>query len=355
MIGGTTVENAIFMGGGAIGSYVGGWLGRGGLDVTLVDGWGAHVDKMKADGLNVRGPHEPFNQKVRALHMHEASGLKERFDVAFVAMKSYDTEWATHYIKRFLKPGGVVVSAQNCWNDPLIASIVGEERTIGLIMSAIQVALWEPGGVERFGSMGRDRGHDVFRAGRLDGAVTPELEELIERAAAIDGAKVTTNLLGERWAKLAQNCMGNPVSAMTGMTVPDMAGNAGTRKLQIHLGLESVRVGVALGYDITPFGGAPAATWVDADRPEVFAELDSAMAAGASGRPWRPSMAQDVVKGRMTEIDQMNGFVVEQARQVGVETPASAATTEAVRAIDAGTLEPAPDVADRVLAEAGLL
>jgi len=348
------VENAIFMGAGAIGSYVGGWLGRGGLDVTLVDGWAAHVDRMKADGLNVRGPHEPFNQKVRALHLHEASGLKERFDIAFVAMKSYDTEWATHYVKRFLKSDGAVVSAQNCWNDPLIASIVGEERTIGLIMSAIQVALWEPGGVERFGAMGRDSGHDVFRAGTLDGTVTPQLEELVERASAIDGAKVTTNLLGERWAKLAQNCMGNPVSALTGMTVPDMAANESTRKLQIHLGLESARVGQALGYDVTPFGGAPAGTWASADKPEVFAELDSAMAARASDRPWRPSMAQDVIKGRMTEIDFMNGYVVERARETDVETPASVATTEIVRAIDAGTLEPAPELADRALAQAGL-
>jgi len=342
------------MGAGAIGSYVGGWLGRGGLDVTLVDGWAAHVDKMKADGLNVRGPHEPFTQKVRALHLHEASGLKEKFDVAFVAMKSYDTEWAAHYIKRFLKPEGVMVSAQNCWNDPVIASIVGEERTIGLIMSAIQVALWEAGGVERFGAMGRDRGHDVFRAGTLDGTVTPQVEELIERLSAIDGAKITTNLLGERWAKLAQNCMGNPVSGMTGMTVPDMAANGNTRKVQIHLGLESARVGLALGYDVTDFGGAPARKWAEADRPEAFAELDAAMAAKASDKPWRPSMAQDVVKGRMTEIDYMNGYVVEQGREAGIETPVSAATTKAVRAIDAGTLEPAPELADRVLAEAGL-
>jgi len=348
------VENAIFMGAGAIGSYIGGWLGRGGLDVTLVDGWAAHVDRMKADGLNVRGPHEPFNQRVRALHLHEASGLRDRFDVAFVAMKSYDTEWATHYVKRFLKPDGVVVSAQNCWNDPLIASIVGEERTIGLIMSAIQVALWEPGGVERFGALGRDRGHDVFRAGTLDGTVTAQVEELIERTSAIDGSKVTTNLLGERWAKLAQNCMGNPVSAMTGMTVPEMAASASARKLQIHLGMESARVGLALGYDVTDFGGAPAVTWARADDPEVYAALDAAMAKRASDRPWRPSMAQDVMKGRMTEVDYMNGFVVERAKETDVATLASAATTQIVRAIDAGTLKPAPELADRALAEAGL-
>jgi len=348
------VENAIFMGGGAIGSYVGGWLAHGGLDVALVDGWAAHVDKIKAEGLNVRGPHDPFNQKVRAYHLHEASGLKEKFDIGFVAMKSYDTEWSTHYIKRFLKPDAVVVSAQNCWNDPMIASIVGEERTIGLIMSAIQVALWEPAGVERFGAMARDRGHDVFRAGTLDGSITPEVGELVERLDAIDGARATRNLLGERWAKLAQNCMGNPTSAMTGMTVPDMAASATARKIQIHLGRESALVGRALGYEVTDFGGEPAETWATADRAEVFAGLDAALAKRASDKPWRPSMAQDVVKGRMTEIDYMNGYVVERAKEAGIETPVSAATTRAVREIDAGTLKPAPEVADRVLAEAGL-
>ena len=58
--------------------------------------------------------------------------------------------------------------------------------------------------------------------------------------------------------------------------------------------------------------------------------------------------------GRMTESDYMNGYVVERARETGIETPASAATTEIVRAIDAGTLEPAPELADRALSQAGL-
>src|SRR5262252_9276518 len=86
----------LFLGGGAIGSYLGAFLSRSGHDVTIVDMWPEHVEAIRERGISVTGPHEPFVAQPTALHVHEAQRLAANFDIAFVAMKAYDTAWATH-------------------------------------------------------------------------------------------------------------------------------------------------------------------------------------------------------------------------------------------------------------------
>ena len=235
----------LFIGAGAIGSYLGAFLSRSGHDVTLVDPWPEQVEAIRARGISVTGPHEPFEARPTALHVHEAQRLAADFDVAFVAMKAYDTAWATHMALPRLGPAGYVVSAQNCWNDPGVAAIAGQERSVGLVMSKIAVALWEPGHVERGAEKGSGSGHDVFRAGEHDGKITPRVEALAKMLSVVDGAKVTDNLWGERWCKLCANAMGNPVQAMTQLGSLEIAAQPRGREITIRLAAESARVGLA--------------------------------------------------------------------------------------------------------------
>ena len=135
----------LFVGAGAVGSYLASFFARAGHDVTAIDSWPEQVEAIRQRGVAVTGPHEPFNARFTALHMHEAQQLGADFDIGIVAMKSYDTAWAAHLLAPHVKPSGIVICAQNCWNDPLVASIAGGERTVGLIMSGISVAMWKPG------------------------------------------------------------------------------------------------------------------------------------------------------------------------------------------------------------------
>src|SRR5438067_1857882 len=92
-----------FVGGGAMGSYVGGRMALAGIDVTVIDPWGEHIDAIKRDGIVLSGTQGTANVRLKALHIHEVQGLMSRpVDVAFIAMKSYDTEWATLLIKQYL-------------------------------------------------------------------------------------------------------------------------------------------------------------------------------------------------------------------------------------------------------------
>jgi 2-dehydropantoate 2-reductase len=333
----------LFIGAGAIGSYLGGFLSRAGHDVTLIDPWPEQVEAIRSRGLTVTGPHEPFEARPAALHVHEAQRLAADFDIAFLAMKAYDTAWAAHMALPRLGPAGYVVSAQNCWNDPTVAAIAGPDRSVGLVMSKIAVALWEPGRVERGAEKGSGSGHDVFRAGEHDGRITPRVEALAGMLSVIDGARATDNLWGERWSKLCANAMGNPVQAMTGLGTLEIAAEPRGREITIRLASESARVGLQAGYRIPKFGGAEATTWAAADDGAVYAELDAMLVPkDGSGRNWRASMAQDVAKGRRTEIEQMNGHVVARGRELGVPVPLSEAVVGIVREIDAGTRKPSP-------------
>jgi len=172
------MKKLLFVGAGAVGSYIGAFLSRAGHDVTFVDPWAEQVDAINARGIAVTGPHDPFTARPKAVHVHEAAGLHADFDVSFVTMKSYDTVWAAPLAARHLGPKGYVVSAQNCWNDPLVATLVGADRAVGLVMSKIGVALWKPGEVERGAERGSASGHDVFRAGEHDGRVSARVKEL---------------------------------------------------------------------------------------------------------------------------------------------------------------------------------
>lgn len=344
---------AIF-GAGAAGSYLGAFLTREGHDITLIDMWGEHVDAMKRDGLHVSGTQGEFTVQVNALHLSDAQQITQRFDIVFLSMKSYDTEWASHVVKRLVTSDGVVVNAQNCMNDQLTASIVGYQKQVGCVMSGITVSLMEPAQVHRGGQPGRERGHDVFRVGEMHGMITPRVEEIAEMLSCIDGSKTTSNIWGERWSKLTTNSIGNPVTAMTGLGSQGIASNPRARLIQIQIAKESAQVGLALNVPITPISGVPAETWSKADQGDVFEELDARLLPKEGTSDWKSSMAQDVAKGRRTEIEYMNGYLVQRGKEIGVPTPINSAIVEVVRGIDRGEIKPDASNVERVLSIAGL-
>ncbi|MBK8766757.1 MAG: 2-dehydropantoate 2-reductase [Burkholderiaceae bacterium] len=342
------------IGSGALGGYVGGYLAHAGHDVTLVDFWPEHVETIRRKGLELDGltPAEQFTvTRARTMHLTEMQQIsRERpIDIAFVAVKSYDTEWATALVRPYLASDGYVVSLQNCLNEERIAGIVGWGKTVGMVASLISVDLHEPGRIRRTMPKGGEK-HTVFRVGEVHGRITRRVEELRELVGIIDSARTTTNLWGERWSKLCQNGMSNGVSAATGLTGTDCHRNDAIRRFQIQLGGEAVRVGQALGYHIEKIGKMEPeqlARAAEAD-PGALAEIEAVLrpAAGASANPradvQRPSMAQDIIKGRRTEIDFMNGYIAERGRFIGVAAPAHERLTELVLQVERGQRAPAP-------------
>ncbi len=347
-----------FIGAGAVGSYLGGWLAHTGHDVTLFEHWAEQVEKVSTDGIEISGPHETFVARPRIVHMHSSERVAREapFEIGFVAVKAYDTKWAACFIDRFVAADGFIVSAQNCWPDLDIAAAVGAKRAVGLVMSNISVEMFEAGKVNRPGRQRRrDVGHDVFRAGEHDGSITERLQQVVDLLDPIDAGKVTSNLWGERWGKLSQNCMGNPVVGISDMGLGELAAEPACRALQINLAKEAATVGLALGLDVVNFGGKPVQTWADAGAPEVYEDVDGMIARQSQAPNRRPSMGQDVIKGRTSEIRYMNGHVLGKARELGIAVPATEAIVEAMLAVDAGELKPGRANIDAVLDKAGIV
>ena len=339
------------VGAGALGGYVGGNLAHQGHDVTLIDPWPENVETIRTKGLELDGltPEERFTVKgVKILHLTEVQSLARKpVDVAMVAMKSYDTAWATMLIKPYLSQQGFVVSLQNCLNEETIANIVGWGRTVGVVASLISVDLFEAGRIRRTIPKGGDK-HTVFRVGEPHGRITGRVEELVGWFAQIDSSKATTNLWGERWTKLVQNGMGNGVTAATGMTSGDCLRNDIVRRLPIKLAGEAVRAGQALGYQLEKIRGFEADVFARAAEGDAaaLAQIEPTLipqeGANPRGAIQRPSMAQDMIKGRRTEIDAMNGYIAAKGAEIGVPAPNHAMLTEIVTRVERGELKQSP-------------
>jgi 2-dehydropantoate 2-reductase len=337
------------VGAGAVGGYAGAHMVRAGEDVTFIDPWPAHVEHMRKHGLRVTHARDvpEFRVDVRALHVTDAQLLaKEKpVDIAFVCMKSYDTAWATMLIRQYLAADGYVVSLQNCMNEETIAGIVGWGKTLGCIASGIMVNLAEPGLIHRFAGKG-GAAHTVFRAGEVHGRITPRAEEVCRLVGHADSAKVTSNLWGERWSKLVANAMGNGLSACTGLDDGDMLKSEPLRRFSTRLGSEAIRVGQALGYQLEDILHLPPETIARAGEGDEAAmracdeQRSKDTTRAVPGQ--RPSMGQDMHKGRRTEIEFLNGLIAREGEKVGLSCRANAALTDIVKRVERGELKPDP-------------
>jgi 2-dehydropantoate 2-reductase len=334
------------IGAGAVGCVVGGLLTKAGHDVTLIDQWPEHVEAMKRDWLRLSGTCGDHRIPVRALHLYEAQAIEQPFDALFVSVKSYDTEWATRFGAGYLRePDGVVVDFQNGINDHRVAAIAGKSRTLGCVI-LIGVGLYEPGHAMR-----TDEGTLGFKIGEHDGSDTPRARAIVALMNDVAPAKLTTNLWGERWSKLAVNCMANPVAGLSGFGTAQVRIGPGARRIAVHLAAEAIAVGRAHGHEVEPIWGIAAQRFVDAAAGRGLAEVEADLTRDAKGRgTGRPSLLQDVMRRRRTEVDYLNGYVVEQGRAVNVPTPFNEAIVKLFHQHGVGRLTPDPKNLEPLLA-----
>src|SRR5207302_926020 len=116
-----------------------------------------------------------------------------------------------------------VVDFQNGMNDERVAAVAGRGRTLGCVIT-IGAGLYEPGHAMR-----TDAGAVGFKVGELDGRDTARVRELARVVSEVAPATVTTNLFGERWSKLAVNCMANPLAGLSGLGTAEVRTEPGAQ------------------------------------------------------------------------------------------------------------------------------
>ncbi len=186
-------DTYIVVGAGAIGGTVGARMIQRGHSVLFCDADVAHVEAINRNGLQIEGPIEQFVVEARAV---TPDGLPARLDQVLLAVKTQHTAAALEAIVPRLSPDGFVVSLQNGVNEPEIASIIGEERTVGAFVN-FGADYLEPGRI----FLG---GRGALYVGELDGRASARVEGLL---AALPDARETRNILGFLWAKEAYGAM----------------------------------------------------------------------------------------------------------------------------------------------------
>ena len=226
-----------------------------------------------------------------------------------------------------------------------IASVVGWGKTVGCIASTIAVELTGPAHVQRNVGLGGAH-HTVFRVGEPHGRVSARAQEIADMLACVDSSKVTQNLWGERWSKLVVNAMRNPVSAATGR-----GGNANdrdpmTRRLAIRLASEAIKVGLAHGYALESVYKMDPRRLLAAGEGDAAAlvECEGILLENVKFRndEQRPSMGQDIMKGRRTEIEFINGLVAAKAAELGIDVPANRGIVDVVKRIERREIDASP-------------
>jgi len=183
----------VVVGAGAIGGTIGARLVRSGHSVLFCDADSDHVAAINGRGLTLEGPVDEFTVRAPAVAPGE---LPAELGSVLLAVKAQHTEEALREIAPRLAPDGFVVSLQNGVNEPLIASIIGEERTVGAFVN-FGADYLDPGRI----FVG---GRGALYVGELDGRRTDRLERLLRD---LPDAKETQNILGFLWAKEAYGAM----------------------------------------------------------------------------------------------------------------------------------------------------
>ena len=284
--------NIAVMGAGAVGCYYGGMLARAGHSVVLI-GRQAHAEAIARAGLHLQTAlfdgHVPLKASTDARAVEGA-------DVVLLCVKSADTESAGAQIRPFLAPCARVLTLQNGVDNANRLRTVLTRHTVAAAVVYVATEMAGPGHVKHHG-----RGELVLE---------PTAGEDVRQALVAAGVPVTwsDNVRGALWAKLILNCAYNAVSAITQLPYGKTAISEGVPQLMKAVVGECLAVALADGVSLP--GGVPA---VDAALAQILATMPSQFS----------STAQDLARGKPTEIDHLNGLIVRRGQALGVATPAN--------------------------------
>ena len=285
------------VGAGAVGCYFGGMLARAGAPVTLI-GRAPHVEAINRDGLFIDSIH--FKENVSVSASTELAAARDAQLVIF-SVKTLDTENVAKQLAPYLAAETIVVSFQNgVDNVERIDFAAGIQAIPAVVYIAVEMV-----------GLGR-----VKHSGRGDvivGDPSPKHE-----ASESDLAKIATtfmradvpcriseNITAELWEKLIMNCAYNALSALSRSKYGRIARDSGTVEVMKRVVSEAVAVGNAAGVKLSA--------------EKMFAAV---LKLGTEAMPEAvSSTAQDIARGKATEIDSLNGFLVRRGAELVVPTP----------------------------------
>ncbi len=289
------------MGAGAVGCYFGALLARAGHEVVLI-GRPVHVAAIRQHGLRLQTAQldEPV-----ALQADTEPAAAQGASLVMFCVKSTDTETAGAQLRPYLQPDALVLSMQNGVDNAVRLQQVLGAQPVSATVVYVAAGMAGPGHVQHHG-----RGELVLEPAAGDAQAVALL------CAAGIPSQVSPNVAGELWGKLVVNCAYNALSAIGQITYGPLSAMPGVSALMHDIVEECVAVARADGvHDV-------------GDGHLGVRRIAETMATQ------RSSTAQDLARGKPTEIDHLNGYVVRRGEALGVPTPANRALLVAVQLLE---------------------
>jgi 2-dehydropantoate 2-reductase len=327
-----TEGQVLIVGAGAIGGVMAALMTGRVQRVAVIDANAEHVARLRSPGLVVEL--DDATRTVPLEAYESAASVTGPFEFALLTVKSAHLEDAVRpVVARDLAE--TYVSLGNGLVQERVGALVGAARMIAGTVELGATNLG-PGRVRRTTS-------NPFVIGEIDGATGARVQRLARVLETVDGVRVTDNITGQVWSKLLVNSTFSGLGVVGGGLYRDVAADPVGRRALAAVWDEGYRIGVQQGLDlehvlgIEPEELAASENGDDARRQQA---IDTVIGhAGAT----RASMLQDVERGAVTEVDVINGAVVDRAARLGLEAPHNRAIVELVHSYERGERRPSPD------------
>ena len=330
---------------GAVGGVIGGFIWDK-EDTVLICKNPEITQAIRTHGLYVKGVRGNWRFTPRAYA--NFSDQRDKFDIILLTMKATAVMDAAREALEYLKPNGFIVTFQNGIVEDKVLEIVPREKLVGGIIG-FGGTMHSPGVVEM-----TSRGELVI--GELDGQITERVKELQRILNYVTPTRVTTNIWGAKYSKLLINACITTMGAISGLYLGEMLARKEFRKIFGEIIYEGVKVARAKGLKLEKISGVPIDKLAPTDSerkpgftPSKFLKDFIIRLIGFRYRRLKSSSLQSLERGRKTEVDFINGTIVNYGKEVGVPTPVNEKIVQMVHEIEDGVRKISPQNLEELL------
>lgn len=316
----------LVVGAGAVGGITAVLLKKNGYDVEIVCKYDNYAKLISSQGIEVNGACGNFTVPMQAYT--SLTDVEEKKDIILHATKAYDMIEAAKSIKNILKENGFVISMQNgiCVDD--LAAILGKDKVIGCVTG------WGAT-MNSQGKLSMTSTGD-FIIGYPEKAPDENLLSVAGVLSCVVPVKVTDNILGHLYSKLIINSCITSLGAICGLFLGKMLSIKKIRRIIIEIIREAVVVADKMQIKIEVFAGK-----LDFHKflngKSMFADLRRhlvLMIIGFKYRKLKSSSLQSLERGKLTEIEYLNGYIVKNGKRSGIPVPVNTAVVDMIHGIE---------------------
>lgn len=298
------------------------------LDVVVHGAKKAHLIREK--GFFLSGA---FGDKCVHLNAFPSiSSLNGTYDICFIATKYQQMPEVARQMLPYLNKDSLVVSLQNGIVLDLLSQVVGEERTVG-VMIGYGATMLDTNHVQV--TAGAD-----FYIGMLPGYASEKLKPLAEMMSSVLPTTIDENIIGRLFSKVVFNSCINSVCGISGLDLGKALHYRKVRLAMLDIMREGDAVARVMGLDVPRFNVLPKYGFIASHDSVLFNSfwgrfLEVGM--GIKSGKVHPSTLQSLEKGNKTEIDIMNGYISRKGKEYGIPTPVNDQMTTMIKEIENGT------------------